>query len=237
MITENQTIEIRNYLLSKKLPLDLLIELEDHFSFQISHLELEENLSFDDAFESTKLTWREDLKMTTYVNGKSFSKMYSQIGEKRGNFVMLFTLVVSIVFCLSLFLLMNLLNFPIFKILFNYLLIASFVVPGLIFLLNLKDFLMIRNYKPLKLNIHQNHIIFLFIALIYIGSNYLMFSGSLEKFYNLGRLNTEGTTYATWILFFVASLFYFAGLFSQIEFLKVLKKTKPFLKNFQNYAD
>ena len=235
-MNENQLTEIRTYLLSKKLSLDLLIEVEDHFTSQIAEMQIQKGFSFENAFEKTKLTWREDLKMTNYANGKNFSKMYNQIVEKRGNFATLFGLVVSMLFFLSVFLLMNLVNFSTFKIFFYFLLIASFVAPGLIFLFNTKDFLMIRKFRPVKLNIHQNHMIFLFIGLMNIASNYNLFSGSLQRFYNASNLKIEGSSYSTCVLFGVASFFYFAGLYSQIKFLKVLKKTKPYLKNFQNYA-
>jgi hypothetical protein len=39
MITEPQLTEIRNYLLSKKLPIDILIEVNDHFISQILDLQ------------------------------------------------------------------------------------------------------------------------------------------------------------------------------------------------------
>jgi hypothetical protein len=41
MITEPQLTEIRNYLLSKKLPIDILIEVNDHFVSQILDLQRE----------------------------------------------------------------------------------------------------------------------------------------------------------------------------------------------------
>jgi hypothetical protein len=51
MITETQLTEIRNYLLAKKLPIDILIEVNDHFVSQILDLQREENLGFEEAFE------------------------------------------------------------------------------------------------------------------------------------------------------------------------------------------
>ena len=62
MITEPQLTEIRNYLHAKKLPIDILIEVNDHFVTQILDLQREENLSFDEAFEKTKLSWDKELK-------------------------------------------------------------------------------------------------------------------------------------------------------------------------------
>lgn len=63
MITENNQAEIRNYLLAKKLPLDILIEVQDHFQNQISCLMSEKNLSFENAFLQTQVLWTHELQM------------------------------------------------------------------------------------------------------------------------------------------------------------------------------
>ena len=67
MITEPQLTEIRNYLLSKKLPIDILMEVEDHFVAQINELQNHEQLDFNQAFEKTKNSWQNELK--PYWNG------------------------------------------------------------------------------------------------------------------------------------------------------------------------
>ncbi len=56
--------EIRDYLQTKKLSLELFIEVEDHFCSQIQGLMLEEDLSFAHAFEKVKYLWKDELKMT-----------------------------------------------------------------------------------------------------------------------------------------------------------------------------
>ena len=64
MLSETQLTEIRNYLLSKKLPIDILIEVNDHFISQISDVQREENLSFEEAFEKVKDDWKEELTLS-----------------------------------------------------------------------------------------------------------------------------------------------------------------------------
>ena len=61
-MTELQLTEIRNYLLAKKLPIDILIEVNDHIVSQILDIQREENLGFEEAFEKTKLSWDKELK-------------------------------------------------------------------------------------------------------------------------------------------------------------------------------
>ena len=67
-MNELQLTEIRNYLLAKKLPIDILIEVNDHFVSQISDLQREENLGFVEAFEKTKLSWKPALRMVYNPN-------------------------------------------------------------------------------------------------------------------------------------------------------------------------
>ena len=63
MLTETHLTEIRNYLLSKKLPIDILIEVNDHFISQINDLQKKENLNFEEAFEKVKESWKEELHL------------------------------------------------------------------------------------------------------------------------------------------------------------------------------
>ena len=45
-MTKEQKNEVRNYFLAKKLPIDLMMEVEDHFVSQINELQFDKNLSF-----------------------------------------------------------------------------------------------------------------------------------------------------------------------------------------------
>ena len=81
MITEPQLTEIRNYLLAKKLPIDILIEVNDHFVSQILDIQREENLSFEDAFEKVKLKWGGDfiLVRKNFFSSKKIPKIAYEI--------------------------------------------------------------------------------------------------------------------------------------------------------------
>lgn len=64
MLTEEQEQIIIQYLLQKKLSLDIASEVFDHMSSQVIHLQHEGNLSFEEAWMQTKSSWLQDLKMT-----------------------------------------------------------------------------------------------------------------------------------------------------------------------------
>ncbi|CAI9682823.1 hypothetical protein [Elizabethkingia anophelis] len=72
---ENQDKKITDYLIEKRLPLDILLEVKDHMEDQIAALETEQNLTFDDAFEQTKISWEKDLKMGFSLFSYKFRKI------------------------------------------------------------------------------------------------------------------------------------------------------------------
>ena len=234
MLIDSQLTEIRNYLLTKKLPIDILIEVQDHFISQISSIQQEENLDFEMAFARVKESWQNELKMRKWDNGKEVSQISYKVDGRKSTRIMFIALIVTILFCLSTFLIINFIDFNTFQNAFAILIVCSVLIPLMVFILNFNDFLLMKKFKPLKLNIHQNNI---FILIIGLGFIFLNFSKFYDiKFYNHARLGNDDFRFYLWIFFFLGYFLYFAGLFSQIQFLKVLKKTKPFLKNFQNYA-
>ena len=90
-ITSNQTAEIRNYLASKKLQLDLFLEVEDHFVSQISQLMKDKNIGFEEAFLQTKILWTGELKMVpaSILSFKKISVVEKKIVDRRLNKVLL----------------------------------------------------------------------------------------------------------------------------------------------------
>jgi hypothetical protein len=66
MITAEQEKQITDYLIFEKLPLDILLEVKDHMISQILDIQLNENMSFDEAFHKTKILWQSEFKMTHY---------------------------------------------------------------------------------------------------------------------------------------------------------------------------
>lgn len=105
--------EIREYLLSKKLPLDILVELEDHFVMQISELMNKKSISFLEAFIQVKLNWRHELEMVK-ADVFSFRKI-TRIEKK-----MLQTRFKKIVYSSLLFSMLLGLSIPISEELFFY---------------------------------------------------------------------------------------------------------------------
>ena len=176
-MTESQLTEIRNYLLSKKLPIDILIEVNDHFISQISDLQREENLSFEEAFEKTKESWKDELKIEFSFFGDNESKIIKRIKKKQNIEFLTKTLKIYLPFLISSFLLANFSNINIFKIFNTSIFIAVLVIPIIIQFYYFKDFQLAKNYKKNQLNTMQSINSFGSIAIMYI----FLFSKDLLK--------------------------------------------------------
>lgn len=163
MITETQLTEIRNYLLSKKLPIDILIEVNDHFISQISDLQRDENLSFEEAFEKVKDNWKEELRVvypwyvlnkTDYVEQTIFEKKIKQQNDKEIIKTSIYvTLFVIFIYFISLFQL----DYSKFKIIHRLLIIfiGAFGILPVFTNLIMNRFMYTEKYKNYKFSIFQ----------------------------------------------------------------------------------
>lgn len=232
MITEQQESEIRNYLLSKKLPIDILIEVNDHFISQISDMQREENLSFEEAFEKTKLIWDKELK--PYYNGDldllDKSKLLRTIN--RNNFYSLakksFLYTMSII--IALIFLSLILKFEIYKYVFVTTIWIVISNPLINYFRKRADFDLHKKYtKNILISIQE-------YTMLSIGGIYFYFKFLVdgfkvaemfkEFFYIQNFENFIFGLFITFTLLFVS----FLSIFSQKIYLSKIEKVKPFLK-------
>lgn len=66
MILPEQKSHIEQYLISKKLPLDILLEVKDHMISQIEDVMNAEKLSFDDGCSKVEISWKDNFELTNY---------------------------------------------------------------------------------------------------------------------------------------------------------------------------
>ena len=237
MFTELQLTEIRNYLLSKKLPIDILIEVNDHFVSQINDLQREENLSYEDAFEKTKESWKDELKIEFSFFGDNESKIIKRIKKKQNIEFLTKTLKIYLPFLISSFLLANFSNINIFKIFNTSIFIAVLVIPIIIQFYYFKDFQLAKNYKKNQLNTMQSINSFGSIAIMYIflfskdllkksEQFFYIISGNYRRILDIDQRNA---TLLCVMIYLIIFWFIFLIL-KQISFIKKVKEVKPFLK-------
>lgn len=67
MITEEQENKITDYLVAQELSLDILVEIRDHMISQISDIQFNENINFEEAFLKVKKSWNGEFIMVNYL--------------------------------------------------------------------------------------------------------------------------------------------------------------------------
>ena len=239
MITEPQLTEIRNYLLSKKLPIDILIEVNDHFISQILDIQREENLGFEEAFEKVKENWKEELTFEAVLMGTSQVKFLTKIKRKQNLDFFLFALKIFVTILISSFLISNFGNVNIFIYFFSAVLIFAFSSPMMIQILNYKDFELSRKYKKIQLNTLQNisnigsisiMYFLIFFKDFFIKSEQVFYilNGNYVRILNINERNATMLCIMTFILIFLFIFFSIKLYF----FAKKVKEVRPFLSQF-----
>ena len=238
-MTELQLIEIRNYLLAKKLPIDILIEVNDHFISQINDLQKEENLSFEEAFEKVKESWKEELTFEAVLMGTSQVKFLTKIKRKQNLDFFLFALKIFATILISSFLISNFGNVNIFIYFFSAILILSFSTPLIIKMMNYKNFELSRKYKKIQLNSLQSisnigsisiMYFFIFFKDFFKKSEQVFYilNGNYVRILNINERNATMLCIMTFILIFLFIFFSIKLYF----FAKKVKDVKPFLSQF-----
>ena len=75
MMTIQQQQKIVDFLLDKRISIDLVLEIKDHMMDQCTEMMDVEHLNFEQAFEKTKECWKDELKMVYNFNSLSFKKI------------------------------------------------------------------------------------------------------------------------------------------------------------------
>jgi hypothetical protein len=235
MITEIQLTEIRNYLLAKKLPIDILIEVNDHFVSQILDIQREENLGFEEAFEKVKDNWKEELRVvypwyvlnkTDYVEQTIFEKKIKQQNDKEIIKTSIYvTLFVIFIYFISLFQL----DYSKFKIIHRLLIIfiGAFGILPVFTNLIMNRFMYTEKYKNYKFSVFQWRTIASFSIVYFI----LLYVKPIDTvFKNIHVLHFSIENILKIILFFSAfSILIYTGIY-HFKLIKTVKKVKYFIK-------
>ncbi|BAP33608.1 uncharacterized protein CHSO_4571 [Chryseobacterium sp. StRB126] len=98
MITLIQEKEIHQFLLSKNLNRELFFEIKDHFIQQISTLMEEQKSNFDEAFQNTKLSWKQELDIVKadLFSFRKITRLEKEMLQKRFKNIMLYAAVFTL---------------------------------------------------------------------------------------------------------------------------------------------
>jgi hypothetical protein len=188
MITPEQNKTITTYLLSKNLPIDLVLEIKDHM---IEQIENKENLTFEEAFEKVKESWKEELKMVyTFRLGfiHRITQFQNNIGGKINKNFFLISLYLMSIFVFITFILARI-NIKIFEIVMLYTYYSCIAITLLVFILNFKILKSTFFVTLPKINIYQK------------GSGILFSGGTQILLFNILLFDKIKYFYSTYMLF------------------------------------
>ena len=234
-MNESQLTKIRDYLLTKKLPIDILIEVQDHFITQISSIQQEENLEFATAFANVKETWRKELNLSwkgemSLMDSTDFMrKMSKQIYWD--NFIL--TLKYSIPYVLIIFLIANFSNPLFFLIFFLASIFISIFWAIINYIKNFRDFRLPKTYGNNVITLHQDGIM-IWILIVPHFLNIIGFGGSeIIKFQKMFLFQNIMMDSWKTIIVFVGVLILIGGIsysiICQKKYINQIKIVKPFL--------
>ena len=232
MITEPQLTEIRNYLLAKKLPIDILIEVNDHFVSQILDLQREKDLSFEEAFEKVKLSWDKELK--PYYKGdwdlQDKSKLLRTLNKNNFYSLAKKSLAYTLSIIALLIILSQSINFEVYKYIFVFIIGIILSIPIINYFRNKENLSLPKKYTKYILISIQEYTI-LNLSGIYFYFKFLVDGFKVARMFKdfLSVQNFDNFLFGTLIAF--ALLFVsFLSILSQKIYLSKIEKVKPFLK-------
>lgn len=95
MITFFQEREIEKFLSEKKISGNLLAEIKDHMVSQVLAIQYNKNLSFNEAFDKTKLNWEKDLILVrkNFFSRQKITKIAYEIDKAQNKKLMFKSIV------------------------------------------------------------------------------------------------------------------------------------------------
>jgi|GEM_PF-1947826 len=241
MLIKEQQHKIIQYLLDKKLSLDVAAEVYDHMNEQVEHLMREENLSFEEAFRKTKRKWGSDLNMVykPFYSLDDITPLMIELSKKQNRYFWGRAIALSLGLTLLTFLL--LLLSPPFSL--TYFLIAFALIYVGFMLYSLKEMRSIhkiqKKFPNNRISLHYQWLmaplstIGLIMAFINI-SHWKNFNQSLTSLLQ-GNTNSE-TTMGMIVISFAVLLFYFTCtcfIMARKKWKKDFGKIYPFLEKLQ----
>ncbi|MBS1549592.1 MAG: hypothetical protein JSS94_06990 [Bacteroidetes bacterium] len=234
MINDEQLNQITQYLLGCKIPIDMLLEVRDHIATQITVGQVDENLTFDQAFQNAKNSWQRDLR--PYWNG-------SWDLEDKNNMVRSFTrsLIVAqlkkaalfgLIPMLLLLVLATVVPLPIYE--YIVLSVLSLIVVSSLYLLirHWKTFQLPRKYPNLILTLHQNYAILPLASAYWFFKMLTEYQTVTQSFYSISQFTQWMPSVFIVILVYVFVVVCLFSYYSQKEYLKRIIGIKPFLEQY-----
>lgn len=231
MISSEEKLQVENYLIWKKLPLDILLEVKDHMISQIEDCMNDERISFEEAFSKVEDAWKDSFSMTKYwmfYGHEKIPQIIKEIIKEKYNQILKKAFVfASVSFIINIFLVFYANNVEQYKIFFHVQNALFVVAPMLVLVLNFRILKYIRaDYKfkgRIFYTMYQKN-----IGLLAISTISMVQVAMKEGKYAYGFLRTDNHahilfTLLTFIVPLLVQWFIVFGIMNFFEHKKTLK--------------
>ncbi|MCU7618378.1 hypothetical protein NZ698_14350 [Chryseobacterium sp. PBS4-4] len=236
-MTSTEEKQIDDYLILNKLPLDILLEVRDHMISQVSDLQINKKLSFEEAFFKTKILWEPEFKMTKYflfytgevsvLEKKIVKAKYNSIFRKS-------FLIASLIFVINLFAIYISKTQEFYGILFKIQNGLVFFAPIALWIFHYKKRKFFRiDYKykgKLFYTMYQQNNTLLIACLSSMGQIVMHKGGSAFQFFKTDLPVDTVSLLLTLLIPFVAHIILIFGMINLFEHNKTLDRINSFIK-------
>ena len=231
-MTEAQLTQIRSYLLDKKLPIDILVEIYDHFITQISDLEKKEGMGFDETFEKVKQSWQRELQPSWKGEWDLVdrSDLLRRINAANFRAFLRKALIGASVIVLAMLSLSFVFSFHVYKYIFVIATGLVLLLPFYVYFKNFKDFSLNKKYRKYVLVSFQEYTL-LSLSCLYFYFKFFTEAGTIAKMFagTAVDANLKSIIFGIVITYAVLGIS-LISYYSQRRFLHTIEKVKPFLK-------
>lgn len=239
MISAEQKLQIEQYLISKKLPLDILLEVKDHMISQTEDYMNDKKMSFETAFLNVESSWMDNFSLKTYwmfYGREKLPKIAKDVMKQKFTMILLKSFSLSAIFFGLNFLLISYVDdFETYKQIFIISNAIFLLIPIGLYFANFKNkdhFRRDFKYKgQINYTLYQQNLTILLIC--FFGVSQIILEGG-EQLYQFFESDHKVSVLSLIILSvyrLFAYTFSIFGIYSFLEHKKALKKLAPFINN------
>ena len=235
-MTNNEEKQIAKYLLDKRLPVDMMLEVKDHMILQICEIQEKENTNFEDAFDKVKESWKKELKLGfTLFSNRHYPKIVRKILHKNTFSILYKAYVIELLIALLWILTAKYSTIEIFETVFSVTNFGLAAVTVLVIILNY-DIILQKIRTKHSFSIYNEGANYLFLGIFMQLLICIDYTSTIKEMFSLLNNTNEISFFSLFTTIFPKMIFQsylIFGLISFYKYKKVLKTMKPFISELE----
>ena len=235
-MTNNEEKQIAKYLLDKRLPVDMMLEVKDHMILQICEIQEKENTNFEDAFDKVKESWKKELKLGfTLFSNRHYPKIVRKILHKNTFYILYKAYLTELLIVVLWILAAKFSTLEVFETVFLMTKFALVAVAVLVMIFNY-DIILQKIKTKHSFSIYNEGTNYLFVGLMMQLMIYLFYDLTIKNIFS-SLNNTNGVDFFDLITAITSTMIFqsylIVGVISFYKYKKVLKTVKPFISELE----